>query len=418
MIFRLALRQIWSHKKRSIITLLLSLIATFTLVFTSAFSDGQHEQIVKSAVEVYPGYIEVANRDFEDNPNFDNLIFDIKAIEQILKKDNRLYAYSPRFETFALYSTKIKTIGGLFCAIRPESEANITRLKESLVAGEYLSSDDTNALYMGVELASRFNLHVGDKLSFISTGADYSFAADNLYVKGLFKTNLFSFDNSAAFMNKSYFDKIMMSDNIATKIIIKPTNLDNINKITKELNLLMPQDINVRSYYESMKDLIKAMEVDEFFGYFSIGILFSVIFFVIAIFAYLSIYARVREIGVLRAIGTTPLQVVKLLFYEALILGSISVSLGGLGGGYLAYYFNLNPISLEDMSGGDKESQKMMEDTFKQYDFVVDTTIPTAFKIDSIIRDILIMLILNIMTVIYPIISMNRYTPIQALRYV
>ena len=60
----------------------------------------------------------------------------------------------------------------------------------------------------------------------------------------------------------------------------------------------------VKSYKETLKDLILAMEIDEIFGYITLGIFFIVIFFVIGIFAFLSVYARIRQIGVLRDHGS------------------------------------------------------------------------------------------------------------------
>lgn len=411
-LFKLAVKQILAHKKRTIITLLLSAFSTALFIFSNAINDGSHNQIIRSGVEIYPGYMEITNRRFEDNPSYDNLIFDVEGIKNILQKEGEIKGFTVRFEAYALYSTDEQSIGALFGAMEPGHEAEISRLKASLVAGEYLSDNDTNALYVGIELAKRLKLGVGDKLSFISTGADYSFAADNLVVKGIFRTKLFEFDNSTAFVNKAYFDEVMQSRNLATHIILMPSSLERIDAVTNSLQDNLPSDLVVKNYKTTMKDLIMAMEIDEIFGYITLGIFFAVIFFVIAIFAFLSVYGRIREIGILRAIGTTPVQIVKLLLIEALLLGLISVAAGGAVGAYSAHYFEKNPIEWKEIGGVE------IEEYYKQYNLAAQITLPTEFHPLKIMKAMLIMLLLNLVTVIYPIMMINRFTPIEAIRHV
>jgi len=411
-LLKMAMRQLLSYKKRSFVTLLLSTFSTAIFIFLNALSDGSHNQIIRSSIEVYPGYMQITNRKFSDEPNFENLIFDVQRVKKSLKNIKEIEKYTVRFETFALYSTNEHSIGGMFNAIEPESEAQISRLKNSLVSGEYLNAEDTNALYIGVELAKRLNLKVGDNLSFISSAADYSFAADNLIVKGLFKTKLYEFDNSAAFVNKSYFDTLMQSENIATHIVLMPRDIKEVDALTQIVQQAIDKDLEVQSYKTLLEDLILAMEVDEIFGYITLAIFFIVIFFVIAIFAYLSVYSRIRQIGVLRAIGTSTKQIVAMLLIEASILGFISVAIGGAGGAYTSHYYEKNPIEFSSLSDVN------VEEYAKQYNMVADATLPAEYNPQKIAIEMLIMFVLNLLTVIYPILMINKFTPTEAIRYV
>jgi len=411
-LLKMALRELMTHKKRSFVTLLLSAFSTGLFIFANAISDGSHNQLIRSSVEVYPGYMQVTNRAFEDNPGFDNLIFDAEKVKQELAGIKGIGTVAERFESYALYSTDEQSIGGMFTAIEPENEANVSRLRRSLVEGEYLSSDDTNALYLGVELAKRLGVGVGDKLSFISTGADYSFAADNLVVKGLFKTKLYEFDNGSGFVNKRYFDEVMRSGNIATHIIINPLDVQQIDALTRTAQQVVGKEFEVKNYKTTLEDLILAMEIDTIFGYITLGIFFIVIFFVIGIFAFLSVYARIRQIGVLRAIGTTPRQVVGMLLIEALILGILSVGAGGAAGAYASNHYEKHPIEFGSLIDMDPEEY------YKQYNMVADVNLPAEFNPPKIMAEMLIMLLLNLLSVVYPIVMINRFTPTEAIRYV
>lgn len=411
-LFKMAVRELITHKKRSVVTLLLSAFSTALFIFANALNNGSHNQLIRSSVEIYPGYMQVSARGFEDNPSFDNLIFDVKNVQTRLQKVEEINASAVRFETYALYSTDTQSIGGMFTAIEPENEAKVSRLKSSLVKGEYLSESDANALYLGIELAKRLGVGVGDRLSFISTGADYSFAADNLIVKGLFKTKLYEFDNGSGFVNKRYFDEVMRSGNIATHIIMSPKDVKQIDAVTLEAQKAAGKEMEVKNYKSTLEDLILAMEIDTIFGYITLGIFFIVIFFVIGIFAFLSVYARIRQIGVLRAIGTTPKQVMGMLLIEALILGFLSVGIGGSAGAYASRHYEKYPIEIASLANVDPEEYA------KQYNMVAAATFPTEYNPQKIMGEMLIMMVLNLLSVIYPILMINRFTPTEAIRYV
>jgi len=155
-----------------------------------------------------------------------------------------------------------------------------------------------------------------------------------------------------------------------------------------------------------MAPLVKSMKLDSVFGYITLGIIFIVIFFVIMIYTLLAVFARIREIGIMRAVGTTPRQILGILLLESSILGFISVVAGGLIGAVFAYYFNVHPMVFSGM-----------EEQFKQYGLAV-SAMPTAFEPFTILRDMLVMFVLLLLSTLYPIIKVNRYQPIEAMHHV
>jgi len=294
----------------------------------------------------------------------------------------------------------------MLTGIDPEKERSISRLHASLTAGNYLTQNDTNKLYIEQELALRLNVGVGDEVVFIGNGADYSFAADRLVVKGIFQTGLYEFDASSAFLAKPYFDMIMASDNMATHGIVLPDNLEKSETLAAAIEEVVGVEYQTASWQETMAALLKSMKLDSVFGYITLAIIFTAIFFVIMIYTLLVVYARLREIGIMRAIGTTPGQILTILILESSILGFLSVCAGGLLGAIFAYYFYLHPMVFSGM-----------EEQFKQYGLAA-SAIPTAFEPVTIVRDMLIMFILLLLSTLYPILKVNRYQPIEAIHHV
>ena len=406
MICKLALRNITASKKRSSVTVLLTSITTALLVFSSAWMDGSHSTMIKNAVEIYPGYIQITDKEFRANPSFDHLIFDAATIDRKLAKNDAIATYGARFESFVLFSVGEKAVGGMLTGIEPEKEMQLSRLSSSLKKGEYLSADDTNQLFIGSELAKRLKLDVGDEVAFIGSGADYSFAADNLIIKGIFQTGLFDFDAASAFLAKGYFDQIMAAENYATHFIVLPKQPEQAGQLAETIARDIGPRYQSASWNQTMAGLVKAMKLDSVFGYITLGIIFIVIFFVIMIYTLLAVFVRIHEIGILRAIGTTPNQILAQLLLESSLLALVSVIIGGLIGGAFAYYFHLNPIVFSGM-----------EEQFKQYGLAA-SEMPTAFMPLVILRDMIIMFGLSVLSTLYPILKVNRFQPVEAIHHV
>lgn len=406
MLFSLALKNILKSKGRSLTTILLSMFSTILFISYVALMDGSHYQIIKSSVEIYTGYAHVNLKEYRDEGGYDNLIEDADSIDTILKNDSSIKAYSPRFETYALLSGDEKSVGSMIVGIVPSREKAVSKLSSSLIKGDYLNDNDTNTIYIGSALAKRLNIDVGSQIAMVGSSIDYSIAADLFTVKGIFKTGLFEFDSQSAFVNKSYLDTIMLSDNIASYFTLYFHDNDNIDEMTIDLQASLPSEIEAVNWKILLSALVQAMLVDSIFGYISISIFFLVIFFVIMIFSYVNIYTRAREIGLLRALGLTSKNIFGMLFAEILLLATISIVLGMIIGASIAYYFELHPIVISGIA-----------ETYKEYGVVSDE-IPMNFDLFTIAWNALTIFMLNLAAIIYPVTKINKLTAMEAMRYV
>ena len=138
----------------------------------------------------------------------------------------------------------------------------------------------------------------------------------------------------------------------------------------------------------------------------TLGIFIAVIFFVVMIYSFISMFARIKEIGVMRALGTTPSQIIQILVLETLLLAFISAIIGGLFGGYLAYYFQLNPINLGEIG-----------DAYKEFGLIT-TELPALFSWTTTFKGMVYVFILNLISIIYPIYKVLSFRPIDAIHHV
>ncbi len=404
--FKLALKNILFYKSRSITTFILTFISTLLFIVYVAMMDGSHESMLKNALKVYTGAIEIYKKEYRDIGGNEYLINDVKAIEAKLSNIEGIKTYTSRYETYGLLSSKEISSAAMVTGIHPDKEAHMSQLKHTLIQGEYLGNASGNCLYAGADLVKKLGVGIDDEVTFVGSASDNSFAADIFKLCGVFRTGSFEFDAMAAFVSREYFDTLMVAQNRASYISIALNDLDEVDRINARIDSEMDADIESLTWKVLMKPMVEAMEVDSVFGYISMSLFFVVIFFVIMIFGFINVSSRVREFGTLRAIGLSQAKIRVLLFYEIFILSTAAILLAMPLGAGIAYYFSLHPIVIEGMS-----------EMYKDYGIVSDE-MPFAFNLFTISWNVATIYVLNFLSIIYPTSYINAFKPIEAMHHV
>lgn len=405
--FSFALKNILFYKGRSITTFILTFLSTMLFIVYVSMTDGSHKSMLENSLKVYIGAIEIYHKDYRDIGGNEYLIENVDSIKDRLSDIDGIELISSRYETFGLISHKEFSTASMVVGIEPKKEEILSQLKNALIDGEYLSNESKNSLYIGSGIANKLKVKIGDEVSFIGAASDNSFAADIFKVSGVFKTGLFDFDSTAAFISRDYFDKLMLSKDKASYITIKVDDLDEVDRINSEiLKVIDTKELESLTWKILMKTMVEAMEVDSIFGYISLALFLIVIFFVIMIYGFINVSTRTKEFGVLRCIGLSGKHLFLLLVYEIVILSSLAIVLATPIAGYICYYYSINPIVIEGIA-----------EMYKDYGIVSDE-IPFSFDILTIFWNITVVYMLNILSVIYPYFYINSFKPIEASRHV
>ncbi len=402
--FDLALKNIRFYKGRSITTFFLTFIAAYFFIVYVAFMDGSHSSMLKNALQVYTGSLQIYQKEYREEGGYDYLIEDTQKVFDLLHKTEGLKAYASRLETYGIASSKERSSAMMLTGVDFSKESQLSELKKALKEGVYDSNG--SCVYMGSGLAKKLQVKVGDEVSFVGSAIDYSFVAELFNVCGTFKTGMYDFDTQSAFMNRRYFDTIFLSENSSSYVVSMVTNMNENNDISYQISQKLPQELKVYTWKELMKSMVELMEVDSLFGYISIALFFLVIFFVIMIYGFINVSARIKEFGVLKSIGVSNVSIDKLLFYEILILTLLALAFATPLGAYTAYYFEAHPIVIAGMS-----------DMYKDYGVVSDE-VPTLFEPFTVFWNILVVFALNILSIVYPLFYVRSFTPVEAMHHV
>lgn len=404
--FPFALKNIFFYKSRSITTFILTFISALLFIVYVSMMDGSHHSMLKNAVKVYTGAIEIYKIGYRDIGGNEYLIENVDEIENNLRNVEGIKHFTSRYETYGILATDSYSSAAMVAGVNHLKEEKMSELKSTLIEGSFLSETSENCLYAGVDLSKKLHIKIGDEVSFIGTASDNSFAADIFRLCGIFRTGSFEFDTSTSFVSRNYFDALMYAHNKASYITINVDDLENVDVVRLSIEKHLPNDMEVLTWKTLMKSMVEMMQVDSIFGYISMSLFFVVIFFVIMIFGFINVSSRVKEFGTLRCIGLSRANVRTLLLYEIFILTSLAIAMAAPIGAYIAYYFSMYPIVIEGMS-----------ETYKEYGIVSDS-LPFDFNLFTISWNIILIYILNFLSVIYPISYINAFEPIEATRHV
>ncbi|MDH3321353.1 MAG: hypothetical protein OEM04_00095, partial [Flavobacteriaceae bacterium] len=153
MILKIAWRNIWRNKRRTLITVASIMFALFFAIIMRGFQRGSYAKMKENAVESYTGYIQIHKKGYWEDKQINNVFSLDKTIIDQLASDERVHVVIPRLESFALASSGVSTKGVAVMGISPEKEDKMTKIKSYLQDGTFIDAAD-NAILIAEGLAA------------------------------------------------------------------------------------------------------------------------------------------------------------------------------------------------------------------------------------------------------------------------
>jgi ABC-type lipoprotein release transport system permease subunit len=407
MLIKLAFRNIWRNKGRTMITIASIFFAVLFSSFMNAFQKGAWERMLDNVVNFYYGYVQIHKNGYWNDQNINKSFVFNPALEQLSTEIPKIREVTPRLESFALGSFGSKSSGFLVVGTNPIQEDALTSLSDKLIEGEYLTSDDQQVI-ISEGITELLNISLGDTLVLISQGYHGVNAAGKYRVKGIVKFVSPDLNSRMIYLPLVEAQHFFGADGMITSLCLKLDDRDDIPDVVEALNnRLSSEDYEVMDWKQMIPELVEAQKTDAAGGYLFLIVLYVLITFGILGTILMMVKERSYEFGVLTAIGMKRRILAFITWLEIIIMGFIGAILGIIVSVPLVYYFKIHPIDLSGAGEG-------MTDSFENWGF--DPVMPTAFELDLFLYQALIVFILTSMLAIYAIYKIRRLKPIEAMR--
>jgi ABC-type lipoprotein release transport system permease subunit len=400
---KLAWRNIWRNKGRSVITIAAVMFCVIFAVVLRSFQVGVWENMIHEIVGNNFGYLQIHEDGFWADQSLDRTM-DLGAVnsEELLAVDgvDRLI---PRMESFSLLYHGSNTKGSLVMGIDPAVELPGLQLEDILLEGRSFSRDDS-VIVVSEGLAKYFNVGLGDTLLFMGQGYHGATAYGAFPIGGIARMTNPELNKQLVLMPLQKAQYMYNCSDRATTLVVAVDKDSNYEAVGAALKSSGAEGLEVLEWKELFPEIIQTIEVDMAGGRIFVTILYFIISFVLLGTVIMMVAERQREFGILVSIGMkkTKLAFVTLLENIMLIMGGAIVGMAVVKP--VQFYFKYNPI---DLSG-------QMKEAIEQYNFEPKLYTTTSFIIN--LNHGTIIFIIGVLVSLYAVVKIMKLNPIESMR--
>jgi ABC-type lipoprotein release transport system permease subunit len=326
---RLAWRNIWRHRRRTVIIMLAMGLSLGMMMFYDGLMDGFNNAIAGNAVRVLGGNVQVHAAGYREKVDSNPLIplKDDGAIVKAALAQPNVIAAARRIQTGGLISNREGAFSMMIIGIEPEVEAPVSLIAEHIVEGRYVEPTDEDSILIGKGLAEALSLKVGDRLIMVGSDLHKQNRQRTMTVIGIYDIGIPSMEKATSYISLSEAQNLFGLRDQSTEVQITLKRVGTENAIVAALSPQLP-GYEVESWAQNYPELSNAV------GRKNIVMdIFSVIIVMIAGIGILNllmmaIYERTREIGLLGAMGLKPRQIATTFILEGALIGFVGVLVG------------------------------------------------------------------------------------------
>ncbi len=343
---RLAWRNVWRNGRRSLINVASMGFGLAAIMFGQSMMRSLQYQLIEKATGSFTGHVRIQRRDV-DEPKFpDKFMTDPGPAGRLLDSDPRVLVWGRRIQITGLVSAPKMSLGALICAVEPDKERRLTNMSTYIKEGTYVDGN-AKGVVMGRKIANRLDVRLGEKVVLMAQAADGSMGADVFRVVGIHETGSESFDGQMVWIPLKAMQDLLGRPGQANQLAAKLKDIDQAAAVAADLDAkLGPGNVGALSWRSIDKEIIGIQAFQDGLLTIVLGVVFAIVALGILNTQLMSLFERVREFGVLMAIGARPRWIVRLLMTESALLGLVGTALGVVLGAVLIDHFGRYGLAL------------------------------------------------------------------------
>lgn len=379
-------------------------LGLFAGVFVMAFMQGLVDARIDSATRTELAHLQIHSPDFLINndialqiPDSYELISEIEKLDSVAAVSRRLIA-----EPFIMAAHG--TGGGKLIGIEPEREKDVTDIWMHITDGAYLEHESLMPpVVVGEKLAKKLRLKVGTRINVQMVDLSGDLSIKGYRVSGIYRTNNANYDETTLFVKFPDLQaQLGIEENYAHEIAVRLHQGDLAEEVKPEIEYLA-----AGNYVQTWKEISPEMSyltdsMDQYMYIFILIILLALCFGIINTML-MSVLDRVKEIGMLMAVGMNKIRIFSMIILESVMLTIVGGILGILAGSGISKIFETKPINLSMFSEG-----------LEEYGFAAQ--VYTSLRTETVITIAILVVLTAVLSAVYPARKALKLNPAEATR--
>ncbi len=401
-LWTIAYRDLGRNRRRTFFTMMAVAVGLALLFVLEGFIAGIADDSLQNTIRLQTGHVQVRAADYEEKKvsllwadlleNAGDLAARAAALPEV-------QAASPELWATVILNTVDDSTGLRLYGIDPASAIH-DPIRESIVAGDYLSPDDRSGILIGKRLADDLGVGVGQNVNLTVIDANGQPVEGIYTVRGLFTTGALAYDESSAFMP---LDKAQAFTGVADRASAVVVMLHSADDADAVAAALAGPGLAVKTWQEMNALAMQLFDTATAMYKVLDGIVIVVVAVVIANTLLMIVFERIREMGILAALGMKGRQIVVMFLLQAATIGVFGILIGAVLGLAGVYYLATSGYYIGDMATSVEG-------------FALGSTMYATFVPGTFVGLSLVMLGIILLAALYPAWFAARLEPVDALK--
>ncbi|MDM8525884.1 ABC transporter permease [Desulfococcaceae bacterium HSG8] len=404
MYFQLAWRNIWRNPRRTSVIMIAIIIGVWTMISMTSLMRGMADSMVRNSVATLTGEIQIHHKGYRGDPVIENSITDPEMVEDTLRRvlePGTLRA--SRVRVNAIASNARHSSGVTLVGIQPDQEAKVSFIgNEAVTEGRYLRADDVYGIVAGKALVDKFETKLGRKLVLMSQDSEKEIASKAFRIVGIFRAEMEATEKHFVFVNMPVAQQMLKLKKGMSEISLLLPDRNNADKVAADLKAALPDNYEIHTWKELLHAITAYLELFDSFMVLWYLVIFIAMGFGIVNTLLMAVFERMREFGVLKALGMKPGRIIREVLTESSFLLIIGMIVGNILGLLTIFFLSGNGIDLSSFAAGAEFAG-------------ISRIIYPVIQIRDLIISNMVVFVLGFLVSIYPAAKAARFTPVEAM---
>ncbi len=404
-LIKIAWRNLWRNRRRTILTASAVVLALLLALIMRSMQFGSYEQMIRAGVN-QTGDLQVHDTGYWANQSIDRAFFYQKNLGKALHSMKEIKTVLPGLQTFSLASYKKQTKGVLISGIDAAVYNRQNHLSNKIIRGKYLNPNNNDVL-LGDKLAEFLKMNVGDTLVLLGQGYRGITAYGIYRVAGIFHLPSIQMNRQLVYMNLKTAQAFVYpyQSGLLTSLSVFIKSQDKLPTVKKEIENRLGNNYEVISWKTMLADILQTIKVDNISGQIMLLILYIIAAFGIFSTILMMTMEKRKQYAIMVSIGMERRKLIWVSIFETFIISIIGIMIGLLLASPVIYYLHFHPIPITG-------------DMAKMYlEFNIEPVLPFSIKAHVFLSQTIIVLVLSLLSALYPIIYLSRFNILNAFRH-
>ena len=324
----LSWRNLWRNHRRTGIMLGAIAVGVWAMIFMTALMRGMVDDMLNQGISNLPGHIQVQHPDFLDDPSVANSIAvpggEFEALLQRLDSKR----WTTRIRVPAVIASERETRGINLIGIVPAAEDDVSGLPELLTEGRFLESQSDSGVIIGAKLAERLETRLGKRVVVMSQDPENNIRERGFRIVGIYRAKMPGLEEFNVYAARDTLQQLLRIEGRVSQVIVVGEDYREIEPLYRQLRQQAPAGLQVRAWYEIDSYLAAMFNMMDGFVLVWVIIIFLALSFGLVNTLVMAIFERVREIGLIQALGMRPALILYQILMESTLLLLIGLGLG------------------------------------------------------------------------------------------